>query len=177
MRIQGKEIKSLNVELIVIPRGNGEDIIFKAQAVADYETFNKLCPEPEAPWIIKPGTGREKNYRDQSFVTALNNKTRLQTYYMFIKSLEATEGLTWDTIDINRPDTWLNFEKELQDAGFSLIERNLITQGCMIANCLNERKIEEARNRFIQSQAVRVSDASSPADGQVTTPSGGLANV
>lgn len=177
MRIQGKEIKSLNVELIVIPRGNGEDIILKAQAVPDYEEFNKLCPEPEAPFIIKPGTGKERNYNDKNYIAALNNKTKLQTYYMFLKSLQATEGLTWDTIDLKRPDTWLNFEKELTDAGFSMIERNLITTGCMIANCLSERKIEEARNRFTQSQAVRVSDGSSQADGQPSTPSGEPASV
>lgn len=166
MRIQGEELKCLNVELIVIPRGDDKPIIFKAQAVANYDEFNRLCPEPEAPWIVKPGSGKERDYRNKTYIASINNKSKLQTYYMFLKSLEATEGLTWDTIDINKPDTWLNFEKELESAGFSAMERGLIIQGCMIANCLNEKKIEEARNRFIQSQAVQVSNGQSPAEEQ-----------
>ena len=166
MRIQGQELKRLNIELIIIPRGDGEPIVMKAQAVSTYDEFNLLVKEPEAPWVIKPGTGKERNYNDKGYQAALSNRSKLQTYYMFLKSLQATEGLVWDTIDMQHPDTWLNFEKELEGAGFSAMERNLIVQGCMTANCLNERKLEEARNRFIQSQAEPDSVATSQKDAQ-----------
>lgn len=155
MRIQGRELKGPNVELIVIPRGNDEPIVLKAQAILDYDHFNKVAPEPEAPWVMKPGTGKERDFKDRNYLAAMKNRAKLQTNYMFIKSLEVTEGLEWETIDINRPDTWLNFESELQSAGFSQIERGVIVRGIMTANCLSEDKIEEARQRFIQSQAVQ----------------------
>lgn len=175
MRILGQEIKGPNEELIVIPRGDSQ-IVLKARAVLDYAEFERLCPEPKAPWIMKPGGVKEQNFKDVKYVAAIRQRVTKQTYYMFIKSLEATPGLSWDTIDIKDPGTWLNFERELQDAGFSSIERNLISRGVFIANNLDEQKIEEARQRFVQSQAIQVSNGSSPEDEPTTTESGGPAS-
>lgn len=176
MRIQGQEIKGPNEELIVIPRGDGQ-IVLKARAVLDYADFERLCPEPKAPWVVKPGGVKEQNYKDVNYIAAVRQRITKQTYFMFVKSLEATPGLTWDTINMQDPGTWLNFEKELQDSGFSSIERNIITRSIMIANNLDEQKIEEARQRFIQSQAIQVSNGTSQEDVPTTTQSGGPANV
>ncbi len=175
MRIQGQEIKGPNEELIVIPRGDGQ-IVFKAKAVLDYSDFERLCPEPKVPWIMKPGGVKEQNYKDAKYIAAVRQRVTKQTYYMFIKSLEATPGLEWDTIDIKDPGTWLNFEDELTKAGFSAIERNLISRGVFIANSLDEQKIEEARKRFILSQETPVSNGTSQEDEPETTPSGGPAS-
>jgi len=174
MRIAGQEIKGPNEELIVIPRGDGQ-IVLKARAVLDYSDFERLCPEPKAPWILKPGGIKEQNFKDVKYIAAMRQRVVKQTYFMFIKSLEATPGLEWETIDMKAPDTWLNFEKELEASGFSAIERNLIQRGVMIANNLDEQKLEEARLRFIQSQAIQVSNGSSPEEEPTTTPSGGPA--
>lgn len=175
MRIQGQEIKGPNEELIVIPRGDGQ-IVLKARAVLDYKDFDRLCPEPKAPWILKPGGIKEQNFKDVKYLAAIRQRITKQTYFMFIKSLEATPGLTWDTIDLKAPDTWLNFEKELEDSGFSSIERSIIQRSIMIANNLDEQKIEEARQRFIQSQAIQVSNGTSPEDEPTSTQSGGPVN-
>lgn len=176
MRILGQEIKGPNEELIVIPRGDGQ-IVLKARAVLDYKDFDRLCPEPKAPWIMKPGGVKEQNFNDVNYVAAIRQRVTKQTFFMFIKSLEATPGLTWDTIDLKAPDTWLNFEKELEESGFSQIERNIITRSVMVANNLDERKIEEARQRFIQSQVIQVQNGTSPEGELLTTQSGGPANV
>ena len=175
MRIQGQEIKGPNEELIVIPRGDNQ-IVFKARAVLDYNDFERLCPEPKAPWIMRPGGVKEQNFKDAKYIAAIRQRVTQQTYYMYIKSLEATPGLTWDTIDIKDPGTWLNFEDELKNAGFSSIERNLISRGVFIANNLDEQKIEQARQRFLQSQEIQVSNGTSPEDEPQTTPSGGPAS-
>ncbi len=175
MRILGQEIKGPNEELIIIPRGDNQ-IVFKARAVLDYTDFERLCPEPKVPVIMKPGGVKEQNYKDVKYQAAIRQRVTKQTYYMFIKSLEATEGLTWDTIDIKDPGTWLNFEDELKAAGFSSIERNLISRGVFIANNLDEQKLEEARRRFIQSQEIQVSNGISQEEEPTTTQSGGPAS-
>jgi hypothetical protein len=175
MRILGQEIKGPNEELIVIPRGDSQ-IVLKARAVLDYKDFEKMCPEPTAPWIMKPGGAKERDYKDAKYVAAIRQRVTKQTYYMFIKSLEATPGLEWETIDIKAPETWLNFEKELESAGFSAIERNIITRSVFVANNLDEQKIEEARQRFIRSQETQVSNGTSQEDELTTTQSGGPAN-
>jgi hypothetical protein len=174
MRIQGQELKGPNEELIVIPRGDNQ-IVLKARAVLDYSEFEKLCPEPKAPWIVKPGGVKEQNYKDVTYTAAVRQRITKQTFFMFIKSLEATPGLEWDTINMTDPSTWLNFEKELESSGFSSIERNIITRAVLIANNLDEAKIEEARQRFIQSQAIQVSNGLSQEGEPTTTQSGGPA--
>ncbi len=175
MRILGQEIKGPNEELIVIPRGDSQ-IVLKARAVLDYSEFERLCPEPKAPMILRPGGVKEQNFKDVTYIAAIRQRVTKQTYYMFIKSLEATPGLEWDTINMKDPSTWLNFEKELETSGFSQIERNIITRAVFIANNLDEQKIEEARQRFILSQEVQVSNGTSQKDEPTTTQSGGPAN-
>ena len=158
MRIQGKEIQGPNVETIIIPRGNGDPIVFKVQAVLDYDDFERLCPEPKAPKMLKPGGVETLDFKDKTYVAAFAARNKKQSYFMFIKSIMATPGLEFDKVKYDQPETWEFFEQELKDAGLSQVERNKITQGIMIANCLDESKIEEARNRFTQSQEITVAD-------------------
>jgi hypothetical protein len=53
------------------------------------------------------------------------------------------------------PNTWINFDKELKDSGLSEIERIRIVNAVMTANCLNESKLDEARESFLASRQVR----------------------
>ena len=41
MKIKGKSISAPNISILVIPRENGDDIVFKAQAVLDMEKREK----------------------------------------------------------------------------------------------------------------------------------------
>lgn len=171
MRIKGQEISGPNEELIVIPRGQSQ-IVLKARAVLEYDDFERLCREPTAPFVLKPGGRKEYNFSDPKYQAAQAQRIKQQTYYMFVKSLMATEGLEWETIDLNRPETWLNFENELKAAGFSQIERGMITRGIMVANNLDDTKVEEARQRFLQSLQVSDGDSLSQKDGPTSTPPG-----
>lgn len=171
MRIKGQEISGPNEELIVIPRGQSQ-IVLKARAVLEYDDFERLCPEPNPPFVLKPGGRKEHNFNDPKYRAAQAQRVKQQTYFMFTKSLMATEGLEWETIDLNRPDTWLNFDNELKSSGFSLIERGMITRGIMVANNLDDTKVEEARQRFLQSLQVSDDDSSSQKDGPTSTPPG-----
>ena len=75
---------------------------------------------------------------------------------MILKSLEATEGLEWETVKMDDPETWLNYEKELKDSGLSPIEVGRIVGICMSANGLDERKMEAARDAFLAEQQAQV---------------------
>ncbi len=175
MRIKGQVLNGPNEELIVIPRGQSQ-IVLRARAVLEYDDFDRLCPEPKAPWVVKPGGQKQQDFNDPKYIAAIAQRVKQQTYFMFIKSLEATDGLEWDTIDLKRPDTWLQFENELKNSGFSQIERNLITRGIMIANNLDDNKVEEARQRFLLSLAVPAVDSLSQTAVPTSTPSGQPAN-
>ncbi len=149
MKLSGRILKNPNEVVIVTPRENDEDIIFRARAVLDMDEFDTMCPEPSPP-VRKLASGQTiENPKDQGFLQQLKNHSVLRLSWIVLKSLEATDGLEWDDVDITDPTTWDSFRKEMQNSGFSVIEINRVVTECLNVNALNEEKIEAARQRFL----------------------------
>lgn len=172
MKMNGKTVLRPNIELIVIPRGDGDPIIFKATGVNDTSIFEKLCPPPEPPTRLYPGGKKVQDITAPEFKKKLTEHNLLQFHFMILKSLEATEGLEWDTVDISRPETWKNYPEELQAAGLTNTEVNMVVNGVLAANALNEDRIEEARQRFLASQRAQSEESSTQEGEQHSTQSG-----
>jgi hypothetical protein len=149
MKLNGKKIEGPNEVTIVIPRGSGEDIVLKARAVLDLDDFEEMCPLPTPPSRRMAGGADVPNLKDQGYVSALQRRNVMRLNYIVLSSLEATEGLEWETVDISDSNTWDNFNTELKDAGFSPIEIQRIVADILNVNALDEAKIEEARQRFL----------------------------
>jgi hypothetical protein len=172
MKLNGRKISGPNVEIIAIPRGNAPDIILKAQAVLDMTLFEKLCPRPNPPQKMLPGGKMVPDSDSQIYKETINNWANKQTAFLVIQSLKATEGLEWETLDIADPSTWENYRKELESSGFSEREMIRIFNACMAANSLDEMKVEEARQRFLLSEAERQKEQSFQKEGQKNMQSG-----
>ena len=149
MKIQGKKIEGANEIVIVIPRSSSADIILKARAVLDMAPFEQICPPPEAPKKMLPGGRESINLKDPGFLKQMSNYSVKRLSWMVLTSLEATEGLEWDKVDMADPTTWNSFREELTEAGFSDVEVMRVVADCINVNALNEDKIEEARERFL----------------------------
>lgn len=148
MKLNGEKISGKNIEIVVIPRPNRQ-IVFKCQAVD--ETFDDKYPPPEPPIILKPGRVKESNPDDPNYKKAMEEWGEKKVAWLVLKSLEATEDLEWETINKDDINTWLNYKTELKESGFTNIEINHILNGVLIANCLNEAKLEKAREDFLRS--------------------------
>lgn len=176
MILNGKKLSGPNVELIVFPRtdenGKETQIVFKAQAILDFEDFDRLCPKPKPPSIIKRGEGLVYNPEDPNYKKAIEQWVEKRGYWITITSLRATEGLEWETVDYSKPESWGNYRKELRDSGFGEFELMKLTNGVAIANCLDEDKIELARKRFLAGTEEEQSQPSSLNGEQKTTLSG-----
>ena len=72
--------------------------------------------------------------------------------YMIIKSISATEGLEWDTVDMADPKTWKNYMDDLRASYFSDLEILKIVKLTTQANGLDQDKIDEALESFLVSQ-------------------------
>lgn len=135
-------------EIKVIPY-DGKDVVFKARVVLnkDYEDFDKLCPRPEAPEIIKKGGERIKDVNDKEFNKALDIWAVRRVDYMILKSLEPSE-IKWETVDMSKPETWEGFRQELENIFGEVVTRTIV--GLAYSACgLNQTKIEEATKRFL----------------------------
>jgi hypothetical protein len=176
MKIHGKKIEGINVETLVLPRGDGDPIVFKCQAVLDMDNFDRLCPPPKAPMMIKSGGKRVLDLEEPKYKIALDQHSTKRVSYIILKSLEATPELEWETVNMGDSDTWGNYEKELRESGFSNIEVMRIVNTCMSANCLDDSRLEKARNDFLASLRVEANGQSFQKDVPLSTASGEPAN-
>jgi len=155
MKYAGKQIEGPNVEMVFIPRTDG-DLVFKCKAVLDqdYESFETLCPDPQPPEVIRPGNIRTPNVADPEYGKQIDEWANKRTAFMILASLSATDELEWDTVAMEDPDTWANYKTELQSSGFTAAEIMRIVSGVMSACGMNDDKIDEARERFLAAQLV-----------------------
>lgn len=176
MKLQGKKLDGPNIEIVVIPRQSG-DLVFKAQAVLDYADCDKLNPMPQPPKALLPGGRVQENVEDPTYQKKVDEWATRKFYWMFLKSLEATDGLEWESVKMNKPETWSLYKTEMQEAGFAPGEIARIEM-CVTDACgLNQQKIDEATKRFLAGQAQAPGDESSPSSEQNSTPSGVPASV
>lgn len=175
MKLHGKKIEGLNVEEIFIPRGE-ETLVFKAQAIADYDEFEGMCPRP------KPKKARNRQnivvdrLDDPNYIQAVDKYAEMKVAYMVIKSLEATETLEWETVELGLPETWLNYKTELAASGFTDPEIARIFNGVMAACGLDQSKVDAARDRFLAGRQEESESLLSRRGEQNSTQSGELVN-
>jgi hypothetical protein len=148
MKYKGKKLEGLNTDVLVLMR-NGEKLIFKAQALQNYNEFDKLCPMPDAPIIMRPGGIKEQNLKDGGYQKALTSYSEKKTNYTIIKSLEPTTDLEWEKVKLDDPLTYINWKPELEEAGFTEVEVLRILQLCTRVNCLDDSMLDEAKESFL----------------------------
>lgn len=178
MKIKGVKVKSAYEEVVVFPRTTGPNLVFTARAVSDYDSFNKLCPQPEPPSIVYAGeTTPRKNVEDPSYRKAFLEWAEQQSHWMVLESLKATEGLEWETVKYEDPTTWKNYQNEMREAGLTDAEQARIIKIVSLVNGIDQSKIDEATNSFLASRAAQLSNENSPASAPTATPSGEPVNV
>ena len=176
MKIKGKKLDGPSIEVVVIPRQSGE-LVFKAQAVLDYTDCDKLNPMPQPPKKLLAGGEVQENVEDPKYIEAVDQWATRKFYWMLLKSLEATDGLEWETVKLNKPETWELYKTEMQAAGLSPGEIARIEM-CVTDACgLNQTKIDEATKRFLAGQAQDPANGSTQSIAQPSTQSGVPANA
>jgi hypothetical protein len=153
MRMNGVKLECPNEAILVLPRPDG-NLVFRAKAVMDYDEFDKICPEPKAPTKIVKGGKKEVNIADPDYIRAVMELNENRMAWIVLKSLSATEGLEWESVNMLQPDSWKNYVQELKDSGFSVIEINKIVGLALEANALDEGKLESARQAFLAGQGM-----------------------
>lgn len=146
MKIAGKEYNSLNEDVLVLPRSQG-DIVFRGRAIADFEEFNELCPAPLPPTILTR-KGKEEDHEDEGFKQQKNQYSLRRMAWMVIKTLEPSD-IEWDTIDMEKPSTWGNWVDEMSKV-LSPGEQQRLLNFVLQVNCLDEAKVEQARADFLR---------------------------
>lgn len=161
MRLKGKKIEGPASKILVFPRGDeSESVKLEVVAVLNMDEFQKKCPEPIPPWMVKRGGAKVPDFDNGNYKKQKARHNQLYTLWLYFNSLYCPaeyEGdertpVEWDKIDRDDPNTWVLFEVELVEAGFSEFERMRIVNTILEVNSLSEDKMEEARNSFLASR-------------------------
>lgn len=126
-------------------------ITFEFIAVNNTEVFDAICPKPKPGRIWKVGEGNVSNTNDTAYLQKMDQYATNKGNWMFLMSI-APSNISWETIDMNNPSTWDNWQKELENAGFSEAERNIIYTSFIECNMITDNMLTEARNRFLAEQ-------------------------
>lgn len=174
IKIDGQAVpKGLNEDVLVLPRGK-EQIVIKIRAFPDMEHLTEICPDPKPPGRLTKD-GFIPNLEDDTYKKRMEQHGLQRLAYMIIKSLEPT-NIEWEKVDLDNPKTWIEWEKEMKESGFTQMERNLIIGLVLEVNNLNEVKLNEARVSFLRGQEQEQSDLVSQSSEQSDSPSGEPAN-
>lgn len=149
MKIKGKKIEGLNTQVIPIIRDT-ENIYFIAQAIKNYDDFNKLVPMPQPPQILRPGGVKELNTLDHDYLERMSEYGQMKTDYTVLISLSSTPDLEWEKVKLDNPKTWKLYRDELLESGLSELEVGRLINGVLRANSLDETMIEQARQDFLR---------------------------
>ena len=146
MKIGGVDPRTLPVEeVLVIPRGD-QTVVFHAVGIKEMDEFKKLCPEPEPPGKLTK-YGWVPDEEDEGYMSVLAEHLTRRLAYIVVHSLTQIE---WDTVVMDNPSTWANWETDLKNGGMSQMECNRVLTLVLEANCLDEKKLQKAREVFLQ---------------------------
>lgn len=151
MKIKGVNLSDREPEYLVIPRGK-QDIVFTICPVLSFDEFDKLCPEPKPPIIQKRGGVKVEDSLDKSYRQRLVEHNSKRMAWMILQGIRDTEGLEWDQVNYDDPETWPLYEEELKAANFNQGELTAIVTAVVAANSLSDETLKEAKERFLAAR-------------------------
>ena len=157
MKLFDLECLGVNEDVVIIPRQYPKrNIVFKVRAVLNADDFDKLCPEPLPPEVIEPGGGRRKLVNDPKYLEKVSERNQKMITFLFLRSLEATEGLSWSKVDMSDHETWNAYVEELTEFGLTPIEIGRLMTAAMQVNALNDTLVEKAKQDFLAGQLTNI---------------------
>jgi hypothetical protein len=152
MLVNGEKLTPTR-KIIPIPREGREDVVFIALPIKDKTERDMLLKKPVPPTIkYKDGTAGI-DLTDKAYLKQSDEYLERCIDWMYLKSLESSPGIQWETVKMGDPTTWGNFRKELQDSHFNDQEILSILNGVIEVNGLDEEKVKLARESFLAREA------------------------
>lgn len=148
MKINGMVFDGPKPQPCVIPVGDTQ-IAFMITPVLEDEEFLTLYPRPTPP-KGRDNKGKETiNVEHPTYLDALGKWGTTRMNWLYLKALERTEGLEWETIKMDDPSTYANLDVELKQAGIPEGYIDALKYRIIQVCGLDPDRIEEATKRFL----------------------------
>lgn len=149
MKIGGKEVLPPKPEVVVIPRGNGEQLVIECKVITDdYKIFDQLCPMPLPPKILRKGdTVASDDFTSKEFLDAMKKWYQLRGFFQYIYSLK--DSIEFEKVKLNDPSTWELLDDEFREVGITGLAYSRILTAVQEVNGLNPDLLDQAKERFL----------------------------
>lgn len=147
------------VPVVAVARGDAR-LVLECGAVTKehWEHFDKVVPEPVMPNMLVKGKGEQPDPTSPHYLEAMDDYRTKRYHYTIIASLLYTKDLSFEVVDINKPDTWEKITDELAEAGILPPELTRIVTAVYEAQGISQDKVDEALEHFLmQKQAALTS--------------------
>jgi hypothetical protein len=171
MKVNGIQLQGLRTIEVYLPVNGGEVVCFKFRPLRSDENFEDVMPRPKAPTRILPGNKVMHATDDPTYKKMLGEWIVKKFNWEFLKSIDVTEDLHFETVDLNDPSTWDNWRKEMMEYfGEGLTVK--VFQGYLDAQYIDEEQMEKARARFLTGRQTRLEAVQPQTEEVANTPSG-----
>jgi hypothetical protein len=138
--------------LVVIPYGDiSIPFYLRALTKEDYEALAKILPEPTAPIVHKADGSSFPDLKDSTYQAAVMRRNIAIYHYWFLRSIDYEKTqLKFDTVDMNDPDTWGNYESEMRAHGFTPSAIAKLREEADELNLVTDESVRKARERFLR---------------------------
>ena len=155
MKIAGRELKR-NTDYVVFKRLDG-NIVFTVEAILNYDDFKKYCPNPVPPIRQYPDGRQVQDTKDENYLRDVESISSKRMAWTILKSIASTPGLEFSSIKMDEPNTWLKWEDEFREAGFTNTEIMYLATKIYEINGMSAKAMEEARESFLADMAANQS--------------------
>lgn len=166
MKVQGIKPGAFE-DCAAFQRGDSR-IVFIIRAPMDLKPFELICPRPN-PAIKKMADGRVlTDDNEPGYIEALLNWGSIRQDWIYIETLKYTEGLEWEKVKLDDPQTFKFWDEELREILVPL-EYRYLTDKMIRINALSVEKLDEVRESFLVERAEALLAQNSPQEGQNST--------
>lgn len=176
MKVNGKTLDKPRIVKVYLPIANNDAVEFQFRPLRGDEDFEKVLTKPRPKQRMAPGGSVHSNFDDPGYKTAINAWVNKKLDWEFLTSISITEGLEWETVKIEDPETWGNWRADLEKA-FGFSEINKVFEGFMNAQYISEEVMEDARKTFLTGIQAQSEKLLFQQEEQSGTPSGEPANA
>lgn len=148
MLLKGQRLNKVRTDYAVFERPGG-NIVLHLNPVLNEEDFEKICPLPKVPNRKGKGGVDVPNPEDKNYKAQLQSYAEQKWAWMVLQTIKDTPELVFETVNLNDPNTWPNYQKEFKEAGFTDYELSYLIKRVIQANALSEEKLEDARKAFL----------------------------
>lgn len=148
MKVNGKTLDKPRVVKVYLPIADSEAVEFKFRPLRSDEDFENVLSRPKPKQRMAPGGSVHANVDDPAYKQALSAWVNKKLDWEFLTSISITDGLEWETVKMEDPETWGNWRNDLEKA-FGFSEINKVFEGFMNAQYISEELMEDARKTFL----------------------------